>query len=78
MKHSKYIILDNDLETPIVFSPLLEHVDVAAGKPVISAGMCYRAEDGVFGTYGESVSLQVKSRPEKDPEILNRYLEYDC
>ena len=79
---SKYIILDNELETPIVFSPLLQRDAVAAGKKVLSAGFCLLSSHGdgqidTWSIWGESVSLKVKSRPE-DEYILNNYLSYDC
>jgi hypothetical protein len=47
MNKAKYIIVDNGtgLEVPIVFSPLLQHVDVAGPRSVISAGFCSLNED---------------------------------
>lgn len=74
---AKYIIIEHKaLEVPIVFSPILQHSEVAGNKKVISAGFCRADEDGVYSVWGESISLKVKSRPE-DAEIINKYLEYD-
>jgi len=90
MVNSKYIIVDEaGLEVPVVFGPLLQHSQVAGGRKVISAGFCHSRiiaaeEHPAFDiyvlkweTWGESISLSKKSRPE-DAEILSKYLEYDC
>jgi hypothetical protein len=80
---SKYVIIDTDLfAAPVVFSDLLQHADVVrslAGKTssAISAGFCYiKVVDGEprYVCYGESISLGLKSRPEEDARILNKYL----
>ena len=75
MLKTKYIIFDTDLLTPVVFPDTLIHVDVAKalGYPVISAGFCEIIGDK-YECYGESVSLNVKSRYREDSEILNRML----
>lgn len=64
----KYIIISqHDLEMAIVFDEIIPHVFVAAGRPVVSAGMCN--QDGQ--AYGQSVTLALKSRPE-DTGIIQR------
>ena len=87
MAQAKYIIFDNGgLEIPVVFSPLLQHNQVASGLhlPVLSAGFCAtlssetRADKPKWICWGQSISLRIKSRESVDAEILNRYLEYDC
>ena len=76
-KLSKYIIVDNrGLEMPIVFNPILEHRRIAENFGVVSAGWCYRDDQGNFHCHGESVGLKIKSRPEDDP-IIEKYLEYN-
>jgi hypothetical protein len=66
MECSKYIIFDSGgLEVPMVFSPLLEHAQVASGigLPVISAGFCRLDEhEPYYETWGKSVSLGVSSK----------------
>lgn len=72
---SKYVILDKGFTVGLVFSDLLNHSEVAngIGGKVVSAGFCH-IEDGRYCCYGESVSLNVESRPEEDARILNKYL----
>ena len=85
MNKSKYIILDDQGEgIPVVFSPLIQHDHMACGRSVISAGFCdvtVTEENGCEATewyvWGESISLNKKSRPE-DKDILNRLLRFDC
>ena len=74
---SKYVIIDTGMAVvPIVFSDLLGHADMAVGigGKVLGAGFCYINSDGQYTCYGESTSLRVKSRPEEDARILNRFL----
>lgn len=81
MFKSKYIIVDTGMfVAPIVFTDMLTHADVAmAIAPkgqdalVLGAGFCH-IENNKYVCYGESVSLDVKSRGEVDSKILNRYL----
>ena len=84
MIKSKYIILDDGIGTPIVFSPLVQHYKEAGGRPVVSAGFCdvHVKPDGdnqkiEWFVWGESISLRKKSRPE-DAELINKFLRYDC
>lgn len=74
-KQAKYIILDSDIQEPVVFSPLLQHDSVAAGRPVISAGFC-RLVGTTWRAWGHSTSLGKQARFE-DEAILNELLEMD-
>ena len=73
-KKVKYIIFENNgVETPIVFPDTLAHVDMAQGREIVSAGFVdfYRVGDFVaVGCYGESVSLKVASRKQKDEAVI--------
>lgn len=73
----KYIIVESEtgLELPIVFNSILTHKDVARPYIVVSAGFC-SCESGKWTVWGESVSLQMKSRPQ-DEKILNNTLNND-
>jgi len=75
----KYIIVEDrgtGLESGIIFSEYLIHKNVAGEQKVTAAGFC-SLQDGVFVTWGESISLRVKSRPE-DKQILNKSLSFRC
>ena len=79
MKHSKYIIfVVEGIETPVLFNPIIRHKDmiIAHWKPV-SAGFCYRKDDGNFHVWGRSESFGIPARP-ADNDILNNFIEYDC
>lgn len=69
----KYIVIDNGMyEEMITFNGARGHDQMAKtlGGEVVSAG--FIIHDGTqFVCYGESVSLEVKSRP-KDTDIANR------
>lgn len=75
---SKYIIVEIGLAAcPIVFSDVVGHDDIA--RPyrqgsVLGAGFCYIDKNGHYSCYGESRSLNIKSRGEEDSRILNKYL----
>lgn len=74
---SKYIIIDTLIAMlPVVFSDLATHRDIAngVGSNVIGAGFCYINDEGKYVCYGESVSLNVKSRGDEDSKILNKFL----
>ena len=78
---SKYIIIkQGPFELPFVFSDMSQHADVARAvgsvSDVVGAGFCFIDEDR-YHCYGESVSCKVKSRPEQDAKILNRFLGVD-
>ncbi len=73
----KYIIVATASCPPneyaILFDEVLTHKIVAGGRPVVSAGFCLfevREDEFVPVAYGESVSLGLKSRPEKDAAII--------
>ena len=70
---SKYIIIGRD-EMPIVFPEVLKHSDVArmmgGEQNVTGAGFCHIIDDK-YVCYGESTSLNVKSRGQQDSRILN-------
>jgi hypothetical protein len=71
----KYIIVEIDgLECAIVFNDVLIHKDIAKDMDVVSAGFCELGIDyvGVIA-YGESTSLELKSRPE-DEKIIEKTL----
>ena len=73
---AKYIILND--RTPIVFPETHAHRDmkfwVAPGAECTGAGFVYINDKGSYVCYGESTSLNVKSRGAVDSAILNRYL----
>jgi len=73
---TKYIISEDKL--PVVFSELQQHSDVARvvfpGLKIIGAGFVSVTDDGSYECYGESISLKVQSRGEKNSDILNYYL----
>lgn len=71
---SKYLIFESgDIEAVVVFSSILLHQDVAGRRKIKSAGFCALDNNGNWVAYGESVSLNCRSRPE-DAEILNQHL----
>lgn len=81
---AKYIIVEvEELPYPVVFSELIKHSDMSKitiravfngeGK-VIGAGFVYVDERGRYVCYGESTSLDVKSRGVEDSDILNKFL----
>lgn len=69
----KYIMTDNG---PIIFSDSFSHAEVAAAlrvKPK-TAGFVRFNSDDCFGCVGESISLGVRSDPEKDTERIARVI----
>ncbi len=64
----KYIMLEGG---PVIFTEAYTHIEMAAGRRVLSAGFVRLDSDGKFFTYGESFSLGIKSDPE-DSERINR------
>lgn len=68
----KYVIIDvNGIPTPIIFSVLLQHQQMAFNQKVISAGFVFKhSETHQYVAYGKSVGLNVASRKEDDA-ILN-------
>jgi len=74
---SKYIIVETPMPVPMVFSELQQHADVVyrmfPNCSVLGAGFCHIVDDK-YVCYGESVSLNVKSRGEADSKVLNSLL----
>lgn len=81
----KYIVLQHGPydEIPIFFSDVLAHSDMhnlLRRPPIVSAGFCQMMNIDDEGNrqiraYGESVSLNIKSRPE-DSELLTRHWNF--
>jgi hypothetical protein len=77
---SKYIIVGlGGMQVPLVFSPFLQHEDVAMAvrNKVYSAGFCELDSAGKWITGGKSVSLELDARQE-DAAILNEHLGAGC
>jgi len=73
----KYIMLkvgENDL--PIIFPEVIRHLDVAKAfsHEVVSAGFLQLNNKGKLETVGESVGLDIKTRP-IDIEVIKWELE---
>ena len=86
-KPLKYIIVVDEggagnlaFEAAIVFPDifLFQHRHIAQGthkipsRCVKRAGFCQRGDDGKWVAYGESISLNRSSDPERDSLLLNR------
>lgn len=74
MKQFKYVICKVDgIEQPILCAKDggITHRQMSIGTPV-SAGFCYLNENDVT-CFGESVSLEIKSRMTIDDAILKRF-----
>lgn len=73
---AKYIIvIAHGMEMPIVFSELMKHTEMAGNQKVVGAGFCYvDHKTGLYTCYGESTSLNIKSRNAVDEDILNELL----
>ena len=81
MTTSKYICIDypNKGEVIIIFSDMLVHRDMArsnahSGCQILSAGFVMENMTGRLVCYGESESLEIKSRPEIDTALVNKML----
>lgn len=83
----KYVVFsDNDHERIILFPAIIEHRSFATSMPKswrpVRAGFVFFALhdadgntlEGRFKCYGESISLNLESDPEKDLMLLNREL----
>ena len=71
----KYIVTENDVM--IVFSELLEHSRFRSFNPISAGFISIGAEDKYKPTiqcYGESVSLDIKSREEEDTMLAKRQI----
>ena len=86
MKETKYIVYEDDdtgIEEMLIFSMTLQHYDVAKQFGVFgnirSGGFVRIGIDHkgmIAEAYGESISLGVKSREDKDTLILHRVLGF--
>ena len=83
----KYVIRDECGGTPILFPEWLNHTQFARKESCLGAGVCsVRAEEKMVeaGTatvrditvhcWGESVTLEVKSRLEEDEKLIRKML----
>lgn len=73
---TKYIVVKLcGFDFPFVFSEFCQHSDIARaiGGTVVGAGFCDVVDDRYI-CYGESISCNVKSRGEKDEQVLNHHL----
>ena len=70
---TKYIVFDNGLlDDMLIFSDMQKHEDIARGLTVVSAGFL-SIYNNKISCYGESISLELKARPE-DEKIAYRAL----
>jgi hypothetical protein len=79
--NAKYICIEYPGigEAIIIFPEFLTHKDMArnnaaCGCNIISAGFVQENATGGLVCYGDSVSLEIKSRPEIDTALVNRML----
>ena len=80
MNKAKYIIADG---CAIIFSAAIQHKDMARGMGRVDVAGFVDFTTGLDGwgesvikvvAYGESISLNIKSRPEEDSAILTRQI----
>lgn len=85
MKSTKYIVYETySTSEMVIFGATQEHAQVALKlgvKPVSAGFLNFNIEKDEYGqnvpvanAYGESVSLDIKSRPEIDSHLANRIL----
>ena len=81
----KYVIFDDD--TYLLFPSTVQHINVLINQGIglktpISAGFCMikaiNESEMKISCYGESVSLDLESRPEEDSEIIERGYKFSC
>ena len=74
MKRKYVIYEDDEVEHYVVFDMLIDHSEMARrmgiGAKILSAGFVQFGPDGAY-CYGESVSLNMKSRDDVDSKIIN-------
>lgn len=74
-KDAKYIIVDSAVygEYPIIGPNFINHSDlhIFCGEKVVSAGF-FSIDGDKVSCFGESVSLEVKSRGEEDARLLRK------
>jgi hypothetical protein len=69
-----------DHKCAVVFSEAIGHDEVAKvfiPGTITSAGFCHATEEKVW-VYGESVSLRIKSNPERDEELVGRAIAHQA
>ena len=72
----KYIVFDyNGLEVPVLFPAIIQHKELLLQStyPIISAGY-FSVADGKVIVGGDSLSLNVKCRPEEDADLIQATL----
>jgi len=75
MNELKYII--DEYDNFMIFSPIVQHVHAArplintTDSLIVGAGFC-NIRNGYIECWGESISLNVKSRGKIDSDILNK------
>ena len=75
---AKYVIMDG---LPIIVHPGIYHnsikvADHMIDNEVTSAGFVeFNKDSGRFECFGESVSLGIKSNPERDSHLVNKMLD---
>lgn len=80
MRQMKYVVIDNGRYDQIhIFCDAIPHNDMVnnIGCPienVVSAGFVTYGLSGRLECYGESVGLDIKSRPDEDTKLLDREL----
>jgi len=86
MEYGKYIIIDNGHEVAILFDSLIQHCDIGTkgegrGKAVSAGFFAVAAkptekdpDDISVGVFGESVTLKLKVRKDKDERLIKRVL----
>ena len=75
MRYKKYIIVEC---FPVIFDPAIQHDDIARNLPykITSAGFMKieNVKEQLFiKCWGESNSLNIKSNPEDDKKIIQRF-----
>ena len=72
--HPKYVVTNNG--EMIIFSPLLNHSQFKGLEPVSAGFISFGTKDGdiTVQCYGESVSLDIKSRRETDELIAMKQM----
>lgn len=72
---TKYIVVEGEfgMESIFIFPYHVAHADAATGRDVISAGFL-SIQGGKVNCFGESISLDMKSRGEEDTFLASRAL----
>jgi hypothetical protein len=86
---AKYIVVEDayGIEYPFLFPPIIQHDDFARKLPidngvVVGAGFASLTNEvnaeWIVTCYGESVSLRVKSRAERDSIVFDKMFKCRC